>query len=155
MQDTQVSGVGLHGQIQATPATVRVGEGTTLQLQVTNDGNASISNATVRARVLDPVTGDVLAVYTQPGVQLAQGATATFNWAWTAKGKDGDILPVAATIDLTGTEQALAQTTITLRAATETPWPVPLNHLWLLALLLPAAACAAQRARPRTAAPQP
>ena len=156
VQDTQASGVGLHGQIQATPATVRVGESTTLQLQVTNDGNASISNATVRARVLDPVTGDVLAVYTQPGVQLAQGATTTFNWPWTSKGKDGDILPVAATIDLTGTEQALAQTTVTLTAETDAPvpLPVPMNHLWLLTLLLPAIALTARRAKPRTATPK-
>ena len=152
IQGTAQGGAGLAGQLTATPAAVAAGTTATLQLQVTNNGNAAINGATVRVRVLDPANGTALAIFTQGGVQLAQGATAQYNWQWPAHGPAHTLLPVAATIDLdsSGTELPLAQTTLTLATAS-TPHPIPLTWSWLLSVLLPALAWARRR-KPNPAA---
>jgi hypothetical protein len=116
--DTQQTGVGLTGQLQATPSTVAIGSVTQLQLSLANNGNAAITGATVRVRVLNPDTGAVLATFTQANVQLPVSASVPYTWDWTAAGTAGAVLPVAATIALSGgtTEAPIAQTTVQLTA---------------------------------------
>ncbi|EER60921.1 FG-GAP repeat protein [Acidovorax delafieldii 2AN] len=146
VQDAALGGAGLAGQLSATPTAVPVGTSTALQLNITNNGNAAITGSTVRVRVLDPINGTPLAVFAQSGVQLPVGASGKYNWNWTANGAVGSTVPVAATVEIAGAEQPLAQATITLIGAGEPPpggpQPVPLNWQWLLALtlLVPAAA---------------
>lgn len=145
VQDAAQAGVGITGQLSATPATVPVGASTALQLGITNNGNTAITGATVRMRVLDPASGTPVATFTQAGVNLPAGASGAYSWTWTAAGTAGSTLPVAATVDVAGTEQAVAQTTITLIGPAgptpAQPKPVPLSWQWLLALtlLMPAA----------------
>lgn len=114
--DTQQTGVGLTGQLQATPSTVAIGSVTQLQLSLANNGNAAVTGATVRVRVLNPDTGAVLATFTQANVQLPVSASVPYTWDWTAAGTAGAVLPVAATIALSGgaTETPIAQTTVQL-----------------------------------------
>lgn len=146
VQDAAQAGVGITGQLGATPFTVPVGASTALQLGITNNGNTAITGATVRVRVLDPASGTPVATFTQTGVNLPTGATGAYSWNWTAAGAVGSTLPVAATVDVAGTEQAVAQTTITLIGPAGPtpahPKPVTLSWQWLLALtlLMPAAA---------------
>ena len=146
VQDAAQAGVGITGQLSATPATVPVGASTALQLGITNNGNTAITGATVRVRVLDPASGTPVSTFTQTGVNLPAGASGAYSWTWTAAGTAGSTLPVAATVDVAGTEQAVAQTTITLIGPAgptpAQPKPVPLSWQWLLALtlLMPAAA---------------
>ncbi|BEP92019.1 hypothetical protein GmRootA79_04030 [Acidovorax sp. A79] len=118
--DTQQTGAGVIGQLQANPSTVALGSETQLQLDIAHRGNAAISGATLRVRVLNPDTGAVLATFTQANVQLAVGASASYTWSWAATGTAGAVLPVAATIELngSGTETALAQATVQLTAST-------------------------------------
>jgi hypothetical protein len=116
--DTQQTGVGLAGQLLVTPSTVAIGSVAQLQLSLANNGNAAISGATVRVRVLNPDTGAVLATFTQANVQLPVSASLPYTWEWTAAGTAGAVLPVAATIALSGgaTEIPIAQTTVQLTA---------------------------------------
>lgn len=96
--------------------------------------------------MLDPASGTPVSTFTQTGVNLPAGASGAYSWTWTAAGTAGSTLPVAATVDVAGTEQAVAQTTITLIGPAgptpAQPKPVPLSWQWLLALtlLMPAAA---------------
>ena len=117
--DTQQTGVGLTGQLQATPSVVAIGSATQLQLKLANNGNAAISSATVKVRVLHPDTGAVLATFTETNVQLAVGASVPYTWNWTAAGTAGVVLPVAATVEWSGSgaEIPVAQTTVQLTAS--------------------------------------
>lgn len=111
-------GAGVTGTLQAMPSTVASGSTTQLQLSVSNGGASAISGATVRVRVLDPASGAVLAVFTRSAVQLAVGASDAYAWDWLAAAAAGSVLPVAATVELsgTGTETPLAQTTVQITA---------------------------------------
>ncbi|BFO53552.1 hypothetical protein AVXHC19_03550 [Acidovorax sacchari] len=158
MLDALQGSTGVTGQLGAAPATVTVGAASALQLSVANNGTSAIAGATVRVRVLDPGTGTPLAVFTQTGVQLPAGTGGQYSWNWVSSGTAGSVLPVAATIEIAGTEQPLAQATVTLIAATAQPpvelRPVPLDGRWLLALLLlmPAIAhCCTRRRLPARA----
>lgn len=153
VQDALQSGVGITGQLSAAPASVIVGASSALQLSLANNGNSAIAGATVRVRVLDPASGTPIAVFTQTGVQLPVGAGGQYSWNWVAAGTAGSVLPVAATIEIAGNEQPLAQATLTLMAPGGQPpveiQPVPLDWQWLIALLflMPAASHGIARRR--------
>ncbi|SFD44128.1 carboxypeptidase regulatory-like domain-containing protein [Paracidovorax konjaci] len=159
VQDSLQSAVGITGQLGAAPAAVAIGASSALQLSVFNNGNAAIAGATVRVRVLDPGSGTPIAVFTQTGVQLPAGTGGQYSWNWVAAGTAGSVLPVAATIEIAGSEQPLAQATVTLTASAAQPpvefRPVPLEGRWLLALLLlvPAVAHFGARRRPSPRSP--
>lgn len=118
IEDSRQTAIGIIGQLSANPATVALTSVTRLQLALRNSGNAAISGATVRVRVLDPDGVAELSTFTQPGVQLAIGASASYAWDWTAQGRAGATLPVTASIEFggSGAETALAQTTVQLKA---------------------------------------
>ncbi|MCO4093414.1 MAG: hypothetical protein HEQ37_02610 [Acidovorax sp.] len=85
-------------------------------------------------------------LYPRPGSTCIQAQAPHTAGTGPPPAQQGSTLPVAATVDVAGTEQAVAQTTITLIGpASPTPAqpkPVPLSWQWLLALtlLMPAAA---------------
>jgi hypothetical protein len=112
---TDLTGIGLRGQLQATPSVVLIGQNVALALQVNNNGNAPLSNLPVTIRVLDPQTGTVLATYTQTLASLSAGQSLPMNATWTSSGLDGQILVAAATANLNGRDIALAQAQIRLQ----------------------------------------
>jgi hypothetical protein len=112
---TDQTGIGLRGQLQATPSVVLIGQNVALNLQVNNNGNAVLTNLPVTIRVLDPQTGTVLATYTQTLASLNAGQSLPMNATWTSSGLDGQILVAAATANLNGRDIALAQAQIRLQ----------------------------------------
>lgn len=122
IQDTSQTGVGLSGALQATPASVPIGQPVALAFKLSNAGNAALNNATVRVRVIDPDTGNVLGTFSQANVSLNTGAQQSFNWTWPAAGIAGKTVVASATVQLITQELPLAQANIALTAAALQPF---------------------------------
>jgi len=145
-----ISGAGLRGTLTPTAATAQAGQAVPVAFAITNMGNADLVNSTVRVRVLQPGGGSVLETFMQTGVDLPMGQTLQFQWNWVARGAQGLVFPLAASVEHQGAEQTLAQGAITL-VTPATPHPIPLKWSWLLSVLLPALAWARRR-KPNPAA---
>lgn len=119
VQDTSQTGIGLRGQLQATPSVVLIGQNVALNLQVNNNGNAALTNLPVTIRVLDPQSGTVLATTTQTLASLSAGQSLPVSATWTSVGLDGQILVAAATANLNGRDIALAQAQVRLQGVAQ------------------------------------
>jgi len=118
--DSSQSGVGITGQLQARPASAAPGQSVTLSLALRNAGNAALHHSTVRVRVLDPASGQVLGSFARADFALARGASQSLSWEWVATNgaaAAGSTALAAATIELRpGQEIPLSQTPIALTA---------------------------------------
>lgn len=112
---SELTGIGLVGQLQAIPSPVLIGQSLGLQLSASNSGNAVVSGATLRVRVLNPATGEVLAVFSQVIASWPVGVQQNFSWPWPAAGLDGSALVASATVEVAGKELALAQAPFSLQ----------------------------------------
>lgn len=108
------SGIGLAGQLQASPGVVLVGQAVAVSVAATYSGNAALANVPVTMRVLDPATGAVLASFSQTVAGWLPGATQTFQATWLAQGLDGQGVVAAASAQVGGRDIPLGQATIRL-----------------------------------------
>ena len=109
------SGVGVNGTLQATPASVTVGQNVVLALSATNNGNAALLNAPITVKVIDPIAGTVLATFTNSSNLLPSwgvGATQNLQWTWVASGPTGQTVLASASVQVGGNTVALGQANI-------------------------------------------
>ena len=109
------SGVGVSGTLQATPASVTIGQSVVLALSATNNGNAALLNAPITVKVIDPVAGTVLGTFTNTSNLLPSwgvGATQNLQWTWVASGAGGQTVLASASVQIGGNAVALGQASI-------------------------------------------
>jgi hypothetical protein len=111
---SDVSGVGLAGQLTATPGTALVGQNVSLALQATNNGTAALSNVPVTLRVVEPLSNTVLMTSTQTVASWPVGTTQTLSALWSAQGQNGQTVVAVATASLAGRDVVLGQANIKL-----------------------------------------
>lgn len=111
---SDVSGVGLAGQLTATPGTALVGQNVSLALQLANNGTAALSNVPVTLRVVDPLSNTVLMTSTQTVASWPVGTTQTLSVLWSAQGQNGQTVVAVATASLAGRDVVLGQANIKL-----------------------------------------
>jgi protocatechuate 3,4-dioxygenase beta subunit len=109
-----VTGVGLTGQLQATPDTLFIGQATQLALQATNRSTMALANVPLTVRVVDPMAGTVVATFTDTVADWQPGQAKSFAFPWVAAGTHGQILVAAASAQVGGKEIPLAQTNLKL-----------------------------------------
>lgn len=107
VQGTDVSGLGLKGQLLLPTAPVYVGDTASLGFIASNAGNMAVAALALRLRVLDPVAGQVLQ---ESGFdsRLDVGGSYQASASWLAAGQPRNLL-VTLSAQLGGTERVLAQ----------------------------------------------
>lgn len=108
------TGVGLVGTLQASPATLFVGQSTQLQLAATNNAAMALANVPLTVRLIDPETATVVATFSSTVDSLAPGQTRNLSYPWIAVGNHNQTLVAAASAQLGATEVNLAQTNLKL-----------------------------------------
>lgn len=108
------TGVGLVGTLQASPATLFVGQSTQLQLAATNNAATALANVPLTVRLIDPETGSVVATFSSTVDSWAPGQTHNLSFPWVAVGNHNQTLVAAASAQLGATEVNLAQTNLKL-----------------------------------------
>lgn len=108
------TGVGLTGQVQATPAVVAIGQTSRLTLQAVNTSLTALASVPVAIRVIDPNGGGALATFNATFTDWTPGQPRELGFDWSAVGGDGQVLVVSATAQAGGREIALAQTSLRL-----------------------------------------
>lgn len=112
--DSAATGVGLRGTVTAS-ATAEIGQPLNINLAVFNAGDSTVSGS-VTIRVVNPVTGVLVAQYGQP-LGVAVGATQNLAWPWTVTGIAGQQLVVTGSVQFNGRDITLGQTVISLTGA--------------------------------------
>lgn len=108
------TGVGLVGRLQVNPGVVLIGQATQLGLLATNTAAGGLTNVPVTVRVIDPVSGNVVASFSSTVADWAAGQGKTLAYSWTAAGSDDQVLVAAATAQVNGRDIALGQATVRL-----------------------------------------
>lgn len=99
VQSTAATGSGLKGTVASTPKETIPGGIVTVNLAVSNLGNADLTNLPLTLSIVDPVASKV-AVSWNYSVNIVQGNTFTGTAAWTASGtgKTAYVAVLAATV---------------------------------------------------------
>lgn len=148
-----LNALGVQGTVTPDSGTAQIGQMVPVTVTVRNAGTVAIVNGTLNARLLDPATGAVLQTFTQPGIHLGVGASARHSWDWRASGVNGQVVPIAATLEHAGVEHSLALGSVTLMRTVgpapapsgASPIPTPWN-LWMSLLFLVGAGLYGRRA---------
>jgi hypothetical protein len=111
---TDQTGVGLQGTISASPKEVAIGESVALGFSVSNSGNSTLTHVPLQVRVVDPVTGALVAqfAYTQT---LSIGAHYASAANWMAAGTLGNQYIAVLSAVIGGGAVTLAQDSFTLK----------------------------------------
>jgi len=106
------TGIGLTGQLGANPGAVFVGQTSQFGLQVTNNSTIALSQVALTVRLIEPVSGSVVATFTTTVADWAAGQTHSFSFDWNALGEHGQIFVAAASAQIGGKDIALAQANV-------------------------------------------
>lgn len=151
-----LNALGVQGTVTPDAGAAQIGQMVPVTVTVRNAGTAAIGNGTLKARLLHPATGAVLQTFTQPGISLGVGGSARHSWNWQANGVDGQVVPIAATLEHAGVEHSLALGSVTLmRTVGQAPAPtdarpIPMPWNWWMSLLFLAGAALYGRSALRT-----
>lgn len=96
VQGSAQTGVGLRGQLTAAPGTAAPGQAVTVALAASYGGNVALSNVPVTLRLLEPVSGTVIASFTQVVSSWPVNGTQSLSWSWTASGGSGVVVAAAS-----------------------------------------------------------
>jgi hypothetical protein len=111
---SDASGIGVIGQLQATPSVALIGQPVALRLAATNNGNTRLANVPLTVRIIEPASGTVVGSYSQSVNDWPQGAAQNVLWNWTALGLDGQTVVAAASASIAGRDIPLAQANVRL-----------------------------------------
>lgn len=141
-----LNALGVQGTVTPDAGAAEIGQMVPVTVTVRNAGAAAIGNGTLKARLLHPATGAVLQTFAQPGISLGVGGSARHSWNWQANGVDGQVVPIAATLEHAGEEHSLALGSVTLMRtvgpapAPSDARPIPMPWNWWMSLLFLAGA---------------
>lgn len=106
------TGLGLQGALTATPASVQLGHTVLIALAATYNGDLALSNVPVTLRLLEPVSGTVLASYTQVVSSWPVNGVQYMSWPWSAGGISGGVVVAAASAQVNGMDIPLGQANV-------------------------------------------
>ncbi len=136
---------GVVGNLLAQPAPAAPGQTVTLNLQLDNPAASAIGNATVRLRIVDADSGNLIDEQSAIGVNVAASGQYKTTWNWQAQGTIGQSFLAIATLETTGCADVVAHASLALAqvappgggGAGKSIAAVPLNLHAPLLLLLP------------------
>ena len=136
---------GVVGNLLAQPAPAAPGQTVALNLQLDNPAASALQSATVRLRIVDADSGNLIEEQSATDVNVAGSGQYKTTWNWTAKGVIGQNFLAIATLESTGCADVVAHASLAL-AQVAPPGgggvgrniaAVPLNLHAPLLLLLP------------------
>lgn len=111
---TDQTGVGLQGTLSASPKEVPIGESVALGFSVSNGGNSTLTNVPLQVRVVDPVTGSLVAEFAYaPTLSIGAHYASAANWV--AAGTLGRQYIAVLSAVIGGKTVTLAQDSFTIK----------------------------------------